>query len=302
MKDRTKQILVKVGAFLFAVAMIVTVSIMSRNTMLKAAEDEAAVEVVKEKADAAPEVPPKKEEVKKEEPKAEEPKKEEPKAEEPKNEEKPAEKDEKTEEIPISEIEEEEEEEFDVKKAYKKYMSLSESEQDKYLDSLSPENRSDLLKYIKKMEAKQADEQEEINEELEKSTVEENAAETVATEEPKPEEPTKEEPKTENPVAEEPTETNEEEIPAEEPEKTIDYSKLKVSFTSDHAGKKAKIGETINLKAKLEGFEGLDYTVFWEYSDDGGKTYKTDGQGLTHSVVASEENSGWIWRINVILN
>ena len=54
----------------------------------------------------------------------------------------------------------EEEEAFNVEEAYRYYITLSDSEKQAYLDSLSAENREALLRFIEQMEAEAAKEEE----------------------------------------------------------------------------------------------------------------------------------------------
>lgn len=136
----------------------------------------------------------------------------------------------------------------------------------------------------------------------EEAPAEQPAEEVIPEEVPaaeQPEElPAEEQPAEELPAEEQPTEeqlTEEqltEEAPAAAPERIV-------TFSSDHAGAVVDPGTVITLTAHLQGFEGLTYTVRWEYTDDYGATIHTAGTGMVYRYTASEENENRLWRVTV---
>ena len=173
MKSSEKRVLIRVLALVLAFALVATVSIISRNTALKASE-EGMEEVFVEAP--APEAPPVVVEPVVEVPAEPAP------AEEPVV---------VSEEIDAAEITEApaeeapaeeapaEEEPFDVAEAYKYYCTLGEAEKQAYLESLTLTQRSELEQYILLMEAPAAlaeDEQEAEEPEEEEEKAEEAEA------------------------------------------------------------------------------------------------------------------------------
>ena len=62
------------------------------------------------------------------------------------------------------------------------------------------------------------------------------------------------------------------------------------------------IGDTAHFNAKLEGYEGLDYTVQWQYSPDQKTWYDLPDETNTNmDVVITEENNIVYWRILVYI-
>ena len=61
------------------------------------------------------------------------------------------------------------------------------------------------------------------------------------------------------------------------------------------------IGDTAHLKANLEGYDGLDYTMQWQYSPDQGKTWNDilGENDYMMNVVVTRENNIYHWRILV---
>ena len=118
------------------------------------------------------------------------------------------------------------------------------------------------------------------------------------------EEPEEEEENTEETVnepIEEPTEpeenTEEENIPESEerPERHIT-----VDVTWDVPD--PVIGDTAHFKAIMEGYEGLQYTVQWQYSPDENTWYDIPNETeTTMDVVVTTENNIVYWRILVYL-
>ena len=128
--------------------------------------------------------------------------------------------------------------------------------------------------------------------------VEEEPEEEV-TEEEETEEETTEEETTEEEVTEE--ETTEEETTEEEISNTeIDLTKLKVEIESSLENV-AMEGEIIVLTSKLTGFEGLTYTLQWQYNDGKGWKDVEGANGETYSFEADEENVSFQWRLAVSL-
>lgn len=98
-------------------------------------------------------------------------------------------------------------------------------------------------------------------------------------------------------AAEEPEENEESE--AEEAEEKP-QSKRSVSFSSSHGGRSVENGTVITLRSNVKGFENVQYSVHWQYSDDGGATVHDAGIGNSLSYVANEENAGRLWRIVIV--
>ena len=60
------------------------------------------------------------------------------------------------------------------------------------------------------------------------------------------------------------------------------------------------IGDTAHLTATLEGYEGLQYSMQWQYSPDRITWYDIEGEtDTTMDVVVTEENNLVYWRILV---
>ena len=60
------------------------------------------------------------------------------------------------------------------------------------------------------------------------------------------------------------------------------------------------IGDTAHFKAELEGYDGLDYTLQWQYSPDKETWYDITGETNDKmDVVVTEENNDVYWRILV---
>ena len=156
----------------------------------------------------------------------------------------------------------------------------------------------------------------------EEPAAEEPAAEKPAAEEPAVEEPAVEEPAAEEPAAEEPAA----EEPAEEPlnqalanETGIleDDESLGVLIAQQidelypdryiqiylYWGKKevVDLGDSIRLTAKLFGYEELEYSLRWQYSDNQENVWH-DLPGQTEEqldLILNEENIRWSVRVQV---
>lgn len=144
------------------------------------------------------------------------------------------------------------------------------------------------------LEVEQPEAEQSVEELPEAEQPEQPTEEQPAEEQPE-EEPAEPEQSAEQPE-EEPTEPEqpEEELPEAEP--AVERS---VTFTSDHAGEVVEIGTVITLTAHLSGFEGIEYTVFWQYTDDYGATIVDAGTGMTFSYTADETNAGRLFRVYV---
>ena len=60
------------------------------------------------------------------------------------------------------------------------------------------------------------------------------------------------------------------------------------------------IGDTAHFRAVMEGYEGLEYTVQWQYSPDQETWYDLPGETNTNmDMVITEENNVVYWRILV---
>ena len=61
-----------------------------------------------------------------------------------------------------------------------------------------------------------------------------------------------------------------------------------------------EIGDDVLLTAVLTGYEGLDYSLRWQYSHNGHEGWNDlQGGGNTHSFVINDDNYNWFWRIAV---
>lgn len=122
---------------------------------------------------------------------------------------------------------------------------------------------------------------------------EEVGEEPAVTEEPAVE-PTEE--VVEEPVAtEEPAAEPTEEVVEEEPEITL-------TVTSNLAGRKAVlIGTEMVLTLTVDGAEGIDYSVQWQSSDDGGSTWENVSGATEHQlkVILTKEHTGLLWRASI---
>ena len=136
---------------------------------------------------------------------------------------------------------------------------------------------------------------EETNEE-ETTDEPDEITEEETTETPADEEETGEEPDEENPEETEETgEETEENIPESEitPERHIS-----VEITWDVP--EPVIGDTAHFKATLEGYDGLPYSMQWQYSSDRTTWYDLPGETeQTMDVQINEENNTVYWRILV---
>ena len=155
-------------------------------------------------------------------------------------------------------------------------------------------------------------EQQEIEEEQPEETAEEPEAVTEDEAEPEtdPEQPAEaeteaeDEPETEQESEQVPDETTEEETEETSEEETEDVTEvernIEVNVTWDVA--EPVIGDTAHFHAALSGYEGLEYSMQWQYSLD--RKEWTDIAGETNSdmdVVVTEENNLYYWRIVVYL-
>src|SRR5690606_32318861 len=62
-----------------------------------------------------------------------------------------------------------------------------------------------------------------------------------------------------------------------------------------------EIGDTIRLTAKLEGYEGLVYTLNWQNSLSGQGDWQNiaGAEGESYSFTLDEANYTWFWRVAV---
>ena len=62
------------------------------------------------------------------------------------------------------------------------------------------------------------------------------------------------------------------------------------------------IGDTAHFMATLEGYDGLTYTMQWQYSLDRDTWHDLPGQTEDRlDIVVTDENNLWFWRIVVYL-
>ena len=120
--------------------------------------------------------------------------------------------------------------------------------------------------------------------------------------EPEPETDPEEEPEAEPEPAEEPeAEPDPEEEPEAEPEpeeKPERHITVNTTWDVDNP----RIGDTAHLEAKLTGYDGLQYTMQWQYSIDKMTWYDMPGEtNIRMDVVATNENNFYWWRIVVFV-
>lgn len=105
---------------------------------------------------------------------------------------------------------------------------------------------------------------------------------------------------TEEPVVEATEEPIVETTPEPAPEPEIDISKLKVEIFTDRSDVMT-IGDIITLTSVLTGFEGLTYTLQWQYDDGSGWQDAPDATEATYSFAVDEINACYNWRLAVSL-
>ena len=67
-------------------------------------------------------------------------------------------------------------------------------------------------------------------------------------------------------------------------------------------GEKVGVGDTISMSAVLEGYEGLEVSIRWQYDTGDGQWYDT-GSGNNYSFILSADNYFYSWRAVVdVLN
>ena len=173
---------------------------------------------------------------------------------------------------------------FDVVAAYRYYLSLeTDREREEYLDSLSPENREALLRYIRLME-----EQTEPAEETETIEIEEIFDEEV--------------PLAAAPVDEEEPEddTEAEEILDEEVPLALPESPKSVSIFSDRRAVMTE-GETVTISSVIEGFENCEAILYVWLVDKGNGFEEVPGANSdSYSFTATAETLSWDWQLEVL--
>ena len=62
-----------------------------------------------------------------------------------------------------------------------------------------------------------------------------------------------------------------------------------------------EVGDTIRLTAKLEGYEGLVYSLRWQtsYETQGAWVDLQDGTGSSYTFILDDDNYTWFWRVLV---
>ena len=148
---------------------------------------------------------------------------------------------------------------------------------------------------------------------LENTEEEEPADEPEAEPENEPEEeqPDETENETAEDLTEEPAKEPEEEpgeVLTEEQEKQDEDEKTEIDITKErHITVDVSwdvpdpvIGDTAHLKAVLEGYDDLEYTMQWQYGPDKTTWFDIPGEtGPVMDVVVTEENNVFYWRILV---
>lgn len=96
------------------------------------------------------------------------------------------------------------------------------------------------------------------------------------------------------PIAEE--SVVEEPVAEEEPVLTHVVSEY-AHITVDHAGESVDEGTAITLHANLSAYEGMNYTITWQYTADGGATVHTVAHsGSTYTFIADSVTVTYLWR------
>lgn len=102
----------------------------------------------------------------------------------------------------------------------------------------------------------------------------------------------------EEPVSDEEPVVDEEPVEDEEP---AVERKVVISYTIDT--EEVMLGTVVTLHAQLTGFEGVSYTVAWEYADitNGEPTawQEAEATGLEYSYTINEQTSHLAWRLRV---
>ncbi len=102
------------------------------------------------------------------------------------------------------------------------------------------------------------------------------------------------------PDEEENTPNDENAIPDETEEAPRSLRHIDVEVTWDVP--EPMIGDTAHFSAKLEGYDGLTYTMQWQYGPDNETWYDLPGEtDTTMDVVVNEENNLYYWRIIVYI-
>ena len=141
-------------------------------------------------------------------------------------------------------------------------------------------------------EQPEGNQQEENQPESEETSDEEQQEEEPDEEEPDEEEPDEEEQSEEESQEEEQQEETETDI---KPHRHID---VEVSWDVDDP----RIGDTAHFQAVMYGYEGLNYTMQWQYSPDDQTWYDiVNATEETFDVVVTEENNVVYWRVIVYL-
>ena len=178
--------------------------------------------------------------------------------------------------------EEETEPEPEAEPAEEETVTEPEAEPEVTEEETEPEEERDPEE-----EPAESDQAEEATEsEAAEEVIEPETVESGDNEETKPEE----EPADEETVAEEENEPESE----EKPERHIS---VEVTWDVPYP----VIGDTAHLKANLEGYDGLEYTMQWQYSPDQGKTWNDilGENDYMMNVVVTRENNIYHWRILV---
>ncbi len=148
---------------------------------------------------------------------------------------------------------------------------------------------------------------------VEEPVVEEPVVEEPVVEEPVVEEPVVEEPVVEEPVVEEPA-VKETPVHVEEEEELgiplyqiLDeqFPDRRITIYANWGDKDYIVaGDKVRLTAKLEGYEGLVYSIKWQYSLDGQEDWQDveNGDGRTYTFEVNEFNFTWYWRAVVTVS
>lgn len=154
----------------------------------------------------------------------------------------------------------------------------------------------------------------EVEEPAAEAETEEPAVEETVAEEPAAEDAVEDvteedeaEPAAEDEAAEEETteveaidEETAEEEPAEEEEVAEEVERSVTIYVVGGNDKPVYYGDTVTLKAKMVGYDDVKYTVQWQYSTDDENWHDVSGAtSESMTLVISEENAAYYWRMNV---
>ena len=87
-------------------------------------------------------------------------------------------------------------------------------------------------------------------------------------------------------------------------EENIKESERKISFTHFWDDEEPSIGSIVHMQANVTGYEGTDYVLQWQYSEDPDAMGWTDYPGANSEnfdLQITEENNNFFWRVCLFL-